>query len=102
MSRHDTVRFVHLWVPRRDEHALAASLGLCEPVFEDVTSRVTQEQDRAGRAPDTAVVINRWHLWRVVRALHRTGSTNTREGLAKAAEFLAKNAKQEHEITEDF
>lgn len=81
---------IALWLPRADEHALAASLGM---VGED-PSRVRAFVEGAAAEcrrlyPDAEVKVGRWHVWRVVRALHRTGQQNTPEGRSVAYVHLA-------------
>lgn len=83
-------RRVILWLPREDEHDLAASLGMCEPSRELLHEMVQQAQEQTARdLPGVPVVIKRWHVWRVVRTLAREGLTNTPEGRAAAYGLLA-------------
>lgn len=85
---------VALWLPRADEHALAASLGLCEP-----DAALARELLEAAREtlhsdhPNWEIRVGRWHVWRVVRAMHRAGFTNTPDGRAGAFAFLATNTE---------
>lgn len=81
---------VALWLPRADEHALAASLGLCEP--DPALLRELLEAAQAQTARElhgTPVRIHRWHLCRVVRAMQRAGVTNTPAGRAAAYTLLS-------------
>lgn len=81
---------VVLWLPREDEHELAASLGLCEP--DRALLRALVEAAQRQTAHDLAGVpvrVHRWHVWRVVRAMHRAGATNTPDGRAAAYALLA-------------
>jgi len=86
----DPLTDVIFWLPRRDEHALAASLKMCEPdpAMMEALVRAAQEQV-ALDMPGTRVRVYRWHVWRVVRALHRCGETNTPEGRSVAYIWLA-------------
>jgi hypothetical protein len=79
----------YLWLPRADEHAVAASLGICEadPVLLRQLVEAAQEQT-ARDMPGCKVVIARWHVWRVVRAMVRCGVTNTPGGRAAAYAWL--------------
>jgi hypothetical protein len=81
---------VILWLPRGDEHALAASLGMCEKDPELLRQLIEQAQDQVARdLPGTKVIIARWHVWRVVRAMQRAGVANTSDGRAAAYALLA-------------
>lgn len=81
---------VHLWLPRADEHALAASLGMCEADPKLLRDLLTAAQEQLARdLPGTPVRIHRWHVWRVVRAMQRAGQANTPEGRAAAYGLLA-------------
>ena len=81
---------VHLWIPRRDEHELAASLGMCEKDPDLLEKLVRAAQDDLARTmPGVPVRVHRWHVWRVVRAIHRAGFTNTPDGRAAAYGMLA-------------
>ncbi len=81
---------VHLWLPRGDEHALAASLGLCERDPQLLRELVEAAQDQTARdLPGVRVTIHRWHIWRVVRAMVRVGAINTPDGRAAAYGWLA-------------
>jgi|GEM_PF-6729935 len=89
---------VQLWRPRGDEHKLAASLGLCEEDPELLRQLVTAAQEQVARdLPGTRVRINRWHVWRVVRAMHRAGQTNTPAGRAAAFGWITDHAETETE-----
>lgn len=81
---------IALWIPRDDEHALAASLGLvpADPRLHRELQEAGQEQ-AARDLPGVTVRIGRWHVWRVVRAMHRAGTTNTPDGRAAAYALLA-------------
>lgn len=81
---------VHLWIPRGDEHELAASLGLCEPDRALLQELVTAAQEQVARdLPNTPVLVHRWHVWRVVRAMAKLGLTNTPASRAAAYTHLA-------------
>lgn len=81
---------VHFWLPRDDEHDLAASLGLCERDPKILRRLVEQSREQTARDhPHTDVRIHRWHVWRVVRAMHRAGALNTPDGRATAIAWLA-------------
>lgn len=76
---------IALWLPRRDEHELAASLGMCERDPDLLQEVVTAAQREAAEtAGGTPVRVYRWHVWRVVRAMVRAGVLNTPEGRAEA------------------
>lgn len=81
---------IHLWLPRGDEHELAASLGMCEsdPALLRELLAAAQEQ-LARELPDTPVRVHRYHVWRMVRAMHRCGVLNTPDGRAAACVWLA-------------
>lgn len=80
---------IHLWRPRGDEHAVAASLGLC-----DADPNAVERSTEALRADAEKVFagvpvrVHRFHVWRVVRAMVRLGVTNTSEGRAAAIGWL--------------
>ena len=81
---------VALWIPRADEHDLAASLGMADPA--PALHREMQEAGQRQTAADLPGVpcrIYRWHVWRVVRAIHRAGLTNSPAGRAAAYGLLA-------------
>lgn len=81
---------VILWLPRADEHELAASLGLCErdpALLRELIERAQQQVARD--LPGTPVRVYRWHVWRVVRAMHRAGVLNTPDGRARAYTWIA-------------
>jgi hypothetical protein len=81
---------VALWIPRADEHALAASLGLAHPdAAKHRELQETGQRQAAADLPGVPCRIYRWHVWRVVRAMHRAGLTNTPEGRAAAFGILA-------------
>ncbi len=81
---------VALWLPRQDEHALAASLCMCERDPALLRALVEAAQESAARAmPGVPVRIHRWHLWRVVRTMHRAGAINTPNGRAAAYALLS-------------
>jgi hypothetical protein len=83
---------VILWLPRADEHELAASLGLCECDPALLRDLINAAQDQVARdLPGTSVRVHRWHVWRVVRAMHRCGVLNTPDGRARAYTWLATN-----------
>lgn len=84
-----------LWLPRGDEHELAASLGLCEKDPNLLRELVEAAQaDCAERLPGAPVRIHRWHVWRVVRAMHKAGVTNTPYGRAAAYVLLSNGTDQ--------
>ena len=86
-------QLIILWIPRGDEHALAASRGMCEKdpdLLQDLVD--TTRRDLAQRMPGVPVRVYRWHVWRVVRALHQMGQLNTPEGRALAYQVLAHEA----------
>lgn len=83
---------VHLWLPRGDEHELAASLGLCEndpALLREIVERAQQQiaRDHLG----CRVQVHRWHVWRVVRALATLKLTNTPQNRSIAYVLLAEN-----------
>lgn len=81
---------VALWIPRGDEHALAASLGLCDPDPRRLRELVEAAQAQLARdLPGVPVRVGRWHVWRIVRALARAGLTNTPDSRAAAFALLA-------------
>lgn len=93
---------VILWLPRGDEHELAASLGLCERDPDLLRQLITAAQETlAADLPGSRVRVYRWHVWRVVRALARTGGLNTPDGRATAFAFLARSSEQSHEQDDD-
>lgn len=76
---------VALWIPRRDEHELAASLGMCERDPDLLEELVQAAQEQVARdLPGVPVRVYRWHVWRVVRAMAKAGVTNTPDGRAEA------------------
>lgn len=77
-----------LWLPRSDEHALARSLGLVDLNEAELIERIRGVQRDAG----SPVIVKRWHVWRVVRALATLGLTNTSEARANAFAYLAMRA----------
>lgn len=84
---------VELWRPRADEHALAASLGLCEADPDLLRQLIEAAQDQVARdMPGVPVRVHRWHVWRVVRAMQRAGVTNTPDGRAMAYGLLARGS----------
>lgn len=92
------LRAIVLWLPRADEHALAASLGLCEP-DPDLCARLVDAAriDCARRFPGVTVRVIRAHVWRMVRTLHRLGLTNTPDARSAAAVRLALDAEESRE-----
>lgn len=86
---------VHLWLPRGDEHALAASLSMCEadPVLLRKLVESVQEQ-LARDHPGARVRVHRWHVWRVVRAMNTLGVTNTPDGRAMAYGLLGEDCDE--------
>lgn len=86
---------VCLWLPRDDEHKLAASLGLCEKDPALLRQLVQQAQLAVARDhPGAKVRVSRWHVWRVVRAMVRMRVENTPSGRAAAYGFLASENEQ--------
>lgn len=83
---------VSLWLPRDDEHELAASLGMCEKDPALLRELVEAAQEQMARdLPGVPVRIHRWHVWRVVRAMHRAGALNTPAGRAAAFMTLSRS-----------
>jgi hypothetical protein len=81
---------VVLWLPRADEHELAASLGMCErdpALLRELLEAARGDIER--RHPGVRVRIARWHVWRVVRAMHRAGVINTPDGRALVFGLMA-------------
>lgn len=86
---------VVMWIPRADEHALAASLKMCEADPKLLRELVEAAQEQTARdLPGVPVVIRRWHVWRVVRAMQRAGVTNTPDGRATAYVMLFSGKEQ--------
>ncbi|MBL0920730.1 MAG: hypothetical protein IBJ10_01235 [Phycisphaerales bacterium] len=81
-----------MWLPRADEHDLAHSLNLTECADPaELRALVEAAQDEAARMlPGVPVRVYRWHVWRVVRALHRCGVLNTPEGRSRAYLWLSR------------
>ena len=80
---------VVLWLPREDEHELALEFGLCEWERDDAEDLLRGAQRAiASDLPGTRVIIKRWHIWRVVRAMVRLGVGNTPDGRAAAYVWL--------------
>lgn len=89
-----TPESVDLWLPREDEHALAASLGMCEADRDLLAELVSAAQEQVARdMPGVPVRIHRWHIWRVVRAMQRAGVLNTPDGRATAYVLLAQKGE---------
>ena len=85
---------VDLWLPREDEHALAASLGMCEADRALLNKLLAAAQDDLARQlPGVPVRVHRWHVWRVVRAMQRSGVLNTPDGRAAAYALLAQKGE---------
>lgn len=79
-----------LWLPRGDEHALAASLRMCEADPELLRELVEAAQKQTAHdLPGVPVRVHRWHVWRVVRTMARLGVTNTPDGRAAAYVHLS-------------
>ena len=82
-----------LWLPRADEHELAASLGLCERDPNLLREMIEAAQAQTARdLPGVPVRVHRWHVWRVVRAMARAGAANTPDGRAAAYALLSEGA----------
>lgn len=78
-----------LWLPRGDEHDLAASLFLCDADRSIMQDAITMARDQIARdLPGARVQVKRWHVWRVVRAMARARALNTPEGRALAYALL--------------
>jgi len=85
-----------LCLPRADEHDLAASLGLCERDPALLRELIERAQEQVARdCPGTPVRVHRWHVWRVVRAMHRAGVLNTPDGRARAYTWIATHTEGE-------
>lgn len=81
---------VDFWIPRADEHELAASLGMCSRDPKLLRELVEAAQEQTARdLPGVPVRIHRYHVWRLVRAMHRLGALNNPEGRAAAIGWLA-------------
>lgn len=90
----DLPSVICLWLPRKDEHALARSLGMIERTPEEmqqIISAIRAEWEPKG----VAVKVGRWHVWRVVRTIHRLGSISTPDGRAAAFGFLGTSSEGE-------
>lgn len=87
---------IALWLPRADEHALAQSLGLVQQDAALTAKLIGSERVTLARDhPGVLVRVGRWHIWRVVRTLHRLGLTNTPD--ARAAAYTQLAFGHEHE-----
>jgi len=76
---------IALWLPRGDEHRLAASLGLCESNPETLRELLAAAREQLGRdMPGVPARVHRWHVWRVVRVMARLGVVNSPDGRAAA------------------
>jgi len=85
-----------IWLPREDEHALAASLGMCESDRELLEELVEKGQEQIARDwPGTPVIVKRWHVWRVVRAMARLGLENTPGDRSAAYAWLLGQARKQ-------
>lgn len=79
-----------IWLPREDEHDLAASLGMVEADRAALANRIKAAQHQlAEDHPGIAVVVKRWHVWRVVRTMQSMGVLNTPYGRAAAFGAMA-------------
>lgn len=87
---------VAIWRPRADEHALAASLGMCveDPAILEETISAAQAE-AAQMMPGVPVRVYRFHIWRVVRAMVRCRVQNTPAGRATAVGWLAKGGDED-------
>jgi len=86
---------VIMWRPRADEHALAASLGMCEQDPELLQQMIAAAQQQTARdLPGARVRVYRWHIWRVVRTMARLRLRNTPEDRAIAYDALATDAAE--------
>jgi hypothetical protein len=89
---------VYLWLPREDEHDLAASLGMCEQDRAVLRALIDGACEQTARDhPGVPVRVCRWHVWRVVRAMHRAGVLNTAEGRSTAYMVLATQGRDDNE-----
>lgn len=87
---------VQLWRPRGDEHALAASLCLCEPDPDLLRQLVEAAQEQVARdLPGSRVRVHRWHVWRVVRTMAKNNLVNTPSDRATAFGLLASEPGRE-------
>ena len=92
MTEENQLKTVIMWLPREDEHELAASLGLCEPDRATLEQLIEAAQHQVAEdQPDTVVVVKRWHVWRVVREMVRLGVLNTPDG--RAAAYVCLNSE---------
>lgn len=88
---------VSLWLPRGDEHELAASLGMCEADPKLLRKLIEAARlQLAGEMPGVPVRVYRWHVWRVVRTMAKAGLLNTPDGRSAAFAILA-NRNHEHD-----
>lgn len=86
----------HLWLPRADEHALAASLGMCEKDPALLRELVEAAQQQIARdLPGCRVQVHRWHVWRVVRALAKLKLLNQPDHRSMVYAYLAENTADE-------
>lgn len=84
-----------MWRPRADEHALAASLGLCEKDPEVLRQLLDAAQQQVARdLPGAKVRIYRWHVWRVVRTMARLRLRNTPADRSLAYNELARESAE--------
>lgn len=88
-----------MWFPRADEHELAVSLGLCEADRARLRALIDAAQEQTARDhPGVTVRVYRWHVWRVVRAMHRAGQVNTPQGRSAAYAWLAAGGGSPDEV----
>ena len=88
-SRH-APGLVALWIPRADEYDLARSLGLVDRPRDELDELADAVREQVARdLPGTPVRVHRARVWRLVRAMQRLGVTNTPDGRAAAAGWLA-------------
>lgn len=81
---------IAIWLPRRDEHELAMSLGMIDGDHAEMHNRLAVAKVAIARTmPQARLVVGRWHIWRVVREMVRLGVTNTPDGRAAAFGSLA-------------
>ena len=84
----DLPSLIAVWLPRSDEFALARSLGLVEREEEEMRLIIT-ELNAEYKPQGVIVRVGRWHIWRVVRTMHRLGVLSTPDGRAYAYGILA-------------
>lgn len=85
------VRYVALWLPRRDEFQRARSLGLVSARTPGELEELVEASQKqiAADLPGAQVAVHRWHVDRVVRAMLHLGQPNTPDGRAATYVWLA-------------